>query len=356
MTVLLLLLCCLDEPVSTTPIRISQTIETPIQCSLGWSGEHFWVSEGHALMKFSPTITSERTCIETSEIMSESLLIDAKLASDSGRIAVDGRKVLAPNLQVTYSSSAAFFPQPTKQSISSDGTILVTARRDVTKENIEIWDLHSVEIDSGKKWSLELGRDENNTNSIGAVAISPDNDLVVVTHHNGQIDFVSHKQQKLIQSLKSDHTVGHDIKFSSDGTRVGFVSGGALVVFDTKSMREICSWTPSESDDERLGVVTFDFSKSGDDVYVGFIDWTGDKVSHVVRMSLDSMKKRPSGYRHHGISHSTLFEIIAVHCSPDGSQIATVACSGTRTEISFSSPEAFNGLIRFLPRLLPEQK
>ncbi len=357
---LVVLLCSHGQNSSSEdPYRITATVSGGTTHSAGWYHGDLVLTFGGSNTRFTPGFVDSTMSIRNSDFkLPTKGDYELHFSRNGSHVSVNPYgvrsvvQVWTAEMKLVYSVDGRGNNEiPWDHRLSGDGNTLVLVRRLATNDLRVRWDLQTTQLATGETWSNELIFDGND-DTVTGVAVSPDDHLVFVALHKGTVNFVDIKQRRIVHSIRDTrHNVGRGIKFSPDGRFVGMVNGGSLVIFETETCRELCSWSPVGGQTDRQSVVCFDFSSDSNDVYVGITDWKlVPPASLVLRSKLDSLKENPNGFSDHSVSHSADFRLVDVNCSPDGKWIATVASTTASTEVSFCRPSAFDQSFPLSPK------
>lgn len=334
-------------------VRLTETISKPVNVSAGWQKGWFAVVADEKLLQFRPEILDDGTAMIHRKISSTpGYIFEMSLQPNGERLLTHqsgekGTIVWSENwTQVFAIDGGAYKPETRRLSLSEDGNRVVLARRSFDHEGTEIWDLHLVDLVLKTNKTLNLG---NQGHGVVGMGLSPDGKLAVVAHHQGQIDFVSIPELNLLHQLHTKDHLCTSVKFTSDGRYVGLLNMTDFVMLDCESGMEFVRWSANKTEDDRNYLWSFDFSPTGESVYIGIADFPANKTFHISRLPVADLSEMDHSPPVKGISHSPQFELQSVDASPDDDWIATVASTPAATEISFSRVAAFESLIRFPP-------
>lgn len=332
-------------------VRLTETISKPVNVSAGWQKGWFAVVADEKLLQFRPEILDDGTATIHRKISSTpGYIFEMSLQPNGERLLTHqsgekGTIVWSENwTQVFAIDGGAYKPETRRLSLSEDGNRVVLARRSFDHEGTEIWDLHLVDLVLKTNKTLNLG---NQSHGVVGMGLSPDGKLAVVAHHQGQIDFVSIPELNLLHQLHTKDHLCTSVEFTSDGRYVGLLNMTDFVMLNCESGMEFVRWSANKTDADRNYLYSFDFSPTGESVYIGIADFPANKTFHISRLPVADLSVMNHSPPLKGISHSPQFELQSVDASPDDEWIATVASTPAATEISFSRVAAFESIIRF---------
>ena len=332
-------------------VRLTETISKPATVSAGWQKGWFVVFVDRKILRLRPEILKDGSAVlhrkmtpTTRYFTDISVQHNGDLFltheyGDSGTIVWSGELD-----QVFAIEGGAYKPEAIRQSLSGDGNRVLIARRSFSQDRNEIWDLHLADLATNSKRIRDLG---NQSHGVVGMALSPDGKLAVVAHHQGQIDFVSIPELNLLHQLHTNDHLCTSVKFTGDGRYVGLLNMTDFVMLDCESGMEFVRWSANKTDDDRNYLYSFDFSPTGESVYLGIADFPANKTFHISRLPVADLSVMNHSPPLKGISHSPQFELQSVDASPDDEWIATVASTPVATEISFSRVAAFESIVRF---------